>query len=240
MDLTIVIQGIGFGLVGFLLQNRFKRQDRRFDSTDLKLVEISGEIGKVETSVAVLDERIGNLRADQEEDHDAIQKLSSKVVDIGEALKGHENRIAYIETRSDIQSDQDLVRILVVDDQEDACKFIYDYFHTVLPLKPEWKKYVFQVDCVHDYDSAIEKLEKHNDYNLGIFDYCLSKVDPRTGFLLGAHCKKNIKDRKFNFIIYSASDQLENIPKDMAEHFLVKPTTKTEWLAFENKLKTMI
>lgn len=180
---------------------------------------------------------------------DDVKDIKSDITDIKKTQFDHEKRLTGLEKEHTMyskafhcQSQKDktkemvYVRVLIVDDQPEAIDYMIDYFHKILPEKNGWNKYIFQVDGVKTYDEGVRKIDG-GEYDLGLYDVSLSKTDPRDGFLLARYSLKNGLKK---FFVYSADNDLKNIPKEFSERFLVKPSSNEAWAVFENRLKEMV
>ena len=179
-----------------------------------------------------------------------VREMKVDMSDIKKTQKDHEKRLTSIEKEHNLYSkafckpnkekdstkEMRYIRALVVDDQKEVIQYMDDFFHEDLMKKSYWKKYIFQIDGVNDFDEGTEKLSSNN-YNLALIDYKLNDQDFRNGFHFAQQCQKKGLEC---FIIYSADDNLKKIPKEYASRFIVKPGTPEGRKAFEKKLKEMI
>lgn len=184
-----------------------------------------------------------------------ISEIKADVILIKKTQTDHEKRLTGIETehrlysktfcaknlKPDETKEGKFVRVLVVDDLQENCDNMYDFFHDILPKKNGWSKYIFQVDTANTYDEGIEKLKRYNDYGLGLIDYRLSRDENKSGFALIKYCtEEGFLNNGENVITYSADNTLLEIPTELAKKFLLKPVTREDWNVFENRLKEII
>lgn len=180
---------------------------------------------------------------------DDVKDIKIDISDIKKTQADHEKRLTGLEKEHKMYSKvlcfnnkdkiknnliKKFIRILIVDDMIEVREFMNDYFNIRLQCKEFWNnRYIFKTDIVQSYENAIKKIDTKN-YELAIFDYKIDKNNFKNGFDLAKYYKEKQND---SFIIYSANQKLENVPKEFAENFVIKPCYNEDWEKFENKLK---
>ncbi len=197
-------------------------------------------------------EKLTDAHAVAVETRDAVKDLKVDINNIKDKLGNLDTRLTGLETehkmysnfcfkKSDKMKEIKYVRVLIVDDVQENCDNMNDYFHDRLPKISGWSQYVFHIDAVNTYKDAVDKLERNNNYSLGIFDYRLSDNKKENGFNLLKICKNQGYLKNGNsLIVYSADDDLVDIPKGFANNFVLKPEHGKSWNIFEEKIKAII
>ncbi len=224
------------GIVGFVIymckNTKIKDVEKDISNKQIKFEKnITKKITLIEDSIKDNLYKLKNSISNQEDKYENLEETFNKF-------------------RVDTTKEK-IVKCLVIDDDPTILAFT-SMFLRMLPNKKKWKNYKFDIVCAESCEEGIQLLSVHK-FDIAIVDYRLPK---KSGFYFWHFCKENKKlmnnKDELNIIIYSSSPEhaLENIPREIAPHFLEckrsisniieKTGDMKKWNELTDKLKEMI